>query len=226
MTNSNYFEIWKKRHGGMYRAVYGAAGGNSNSPTPPPVPPKPTFKYKPIKVPGLDGNFVFMMTNTKYDLNEQSQKEYIDWVDKHSESAKFGCSGAVYRDYSGRWAYHARNMDWYYDSNVSMVDVTPEQLVKDGIVKYASIGMCLCRCNEKDLYAMQPVGKEKPEVKLIPYFIDDGINSAGLSIQMNVIPYKKGICVKDEKRCYPDRMACRYVLDNFGDPKEAATWIA
>lgn len=59
-------------------------------------------------------------------------------------------------------------------------------------------------------------------MKYIPFYIDDGINDAGLVIQVNVVPYKEGVWRKTPGKRIPDKMVVRYVLDNFADAETAA----
>lgn len=166
----------------------------------------------PVKI--ADGGFYAEYSG----LDRAYAKEYLDRTADEGGVIPAGCSGAISPDGN----LHGRNLDYYYDDTVSVVAKTPRETV-DGKVRHATLGVCITKVNEKRLTG-EP---ESDEVKIIPFRIDDGINDAGLTIQVNVIPWKDGTDVPAGrgKGTVPDLMAVRCALDDFDDAKDAAEWI-
>lgn len=150
------------------------------------------------------------------DFSEETKSKCVKYLDSNGGESGGGCSGSVFKGQSGGFSFHARNMDWYYDNDVSVMVVTPSSFVEMGLVKHASIGMALGKCKARDLK------KDTPRVNFLPLLVDDGINDSGLSIQMNVIPYNRSSWRKAPGRTIPDRMLTRWALDNFSRAEDAA----
>lgn len=169
---------------------------------------------------GKDG-FQKIQNNVFYreysNLDRSFAEQYIR--DNAQIAIPAACSGAISPDGN----IHGRNLDWYYNDDVTVIARTPAETV-DGKFRHASIGVCLTTAKEKDL-------SENPDsdiVKIIPFRIDDGVNDAGLTIQINVIPRKNDEVLPADwhSRKLPDLMAVRVVLDDFDDAREAAEYLA
>ena len=89
----------------------------------------------------------------------------------------FGCSGVQ------NGIYRGRNYDWYYGNSDLCVVKAP----KTDKRPHASVGIC-----DFSFIAKDETGKyniEKLDYKEIPYSTTDGINDAGVCIQVNILPY-------------------------------------
>lgn len=129
----------------------------------------------------------------------------------------FGCSGVQNGNYRGR------NYDWYYgDSDICVVHAS-----KTDKRKHASVGVC-----DFSFIAIDEDGKydiSKLDYSLIPFATIDGINDAGVCIQVNVIPYGENLTNENPEFYHtPDvnddlsgSDVVRYVLD-FADSVEHA----
>lgn len=147
-----------------------------------------------------------------------SDEEYawaVEYVNKNSELLNAGgrCSGVISPDKK----LHGRNLDWYYNNDIAVIAKT-----KAGNGKHASVGVCLTKVSEADVKS----GAESELTRIIPFRIDDGINDAGLTIQVNVTPFKDVGWNYEDGKTVPDLIAVRYVLDNFEDAEEAARAVA
>lgn len=136
----NYYDYWKQRHSSLMGAYYyafnpGSTGGK-----------KGIRKYTELQP------YVHMMVNSPSDVDEDAYANAADFFDSDGEQSGGGCSGVVFKSSRGTFDYHARNLDWYRDNNITMVNRTPKF---NG--KHASIGVCLCRCTKDDL-------KDSPDI--------------------------------------------------------------
>lgn len=78
--------------------------------------------------------------------------------------------------------FHARNYDWYYDNNVEFIVHTP---AKNG--RHASVGVATSIPGlTRDFVASKEFSNS---YKLVPFFTVDGINDAGVAININVVPF-------------------------------------
>lgn len=116
---------------------------------------------------------------------------------------------------------YGRNFDWYYDNKAEfMVHVMPS--LED---QHASVGMAGGVFNEGE------INPDKPDerFKLVPFAMYDGINDAGLTVNINVVPdSKNGKDVEpavEVRQNLPAAMIVRYILDNFATAQGAAEYI-
>ena len=143
-------------------------------------------------------------------LYEVTLTEDFDWSADVSLSSLFACAGIQNGQYRGR------NYDWYYtDSDLCVVHsaVTENR-------PHASVGV-------SDLSAITDedgnLAKEK-----IPFITIDGINDAGVCIQINVIPYGENGELNHTETTdddLPGTRVVRYVLDYAGSIEEAVALL-
>lgn len=146
---------------------------------------------------------------------EKLDADYYAWAEQYYRKTTMPagkCSGVVSADRR----FHGRNLDWYYNENIAVIART-----KASAECHASIGTCLTTVSENDMCSGHQLGDV---VKIIPFTLDDGINDAGLTIQINVIPHK-GIWKTDSDRSMHPRMVVRTVLDHFSKATAAAEYI-
>lgn len=149
-----------------------------------------------------------------------SDSEYMDSAVEFFETSvnvsPVACSGMVSKDKR----FHGRNLDWYYDSNATVVMKSPAESDK-----HAVLGVCLSRTTVEEI---KSGNQDNPEVKFLPFRLDDGINDAGLTIQINVTHAnadKRVTVPKDSSLKLPAPMVVRYVLENCSTAEEAADII-
>lgn len=154
----------------------------------------------------------------EYTLEDDSYwKEYtVDANDNISESA-FGCSGVQNGNYRGR------NYDWFYgESDICVVHAT-----KTENRKHASVGI-----SDFSFIALDEAGNydiSKLDYSLIPLAMIDGMNDAGVCIQVNVLPYGENFTdeaaefyhTPDTSDDLDGSAVVRYILD-FADSVEHA----
>lgn len=147
-------------------------------------------------------------STTWNEMNEilKRQPEYYDPAG--------GCSGVI----SPNHRYHGRNLDWFYDNYVAVLaKINGNPASK----KFASIGICLTKVTPEDIAA----NIQNDAMKLIPFRIDDGINEKGLTIQINVTPYKPNAWKHATDKTWPDKFVVRHVLDECSTAEQAANEI-
>lgn len=115
-----------------------------------------------------------------------------------------------------------RNYDWTYDEAPEFVIHVP---AKDG--RHASIGVAT---TTRITAAEVESGKELDIYRILPYFTLDGINDAGVTININVVNFgEKGAFVMGTEDTSDDIcpiMVSRLVLDKAGSVEEALELIA
>jgi len=157
-------------------------------------------------------DYLYEVTYDSYEENFEQTREYLF----HYKPQLGGCSSAQVGNIYGR------NYDWTYDQ-------APEFLVhvpaKEG--RHASIGVATTttiNCDDVDS------GKELNYYKMLPYFTLDGINDAGLAININVVNFgEKGIFEMKTETTDDDifpLIVPRLVLDNCGSLEEAVKLIS
>lgn len=117
--------------------------------------------------------------------------------------------------------YHGRNLDWYR-ANYGCIII---QMPKGPGVTYASVGTI----NSSTIVTQDFVngGVISDQLRqVLPVATTDGINEAGVAININIVPHQPG----DKYNAYrEDGLCCnavvRYVLDNAGSVEEAVKLI-
>ena len=119
--------------------------------------------------------------------------------------------------------FYGRNLDWTYNNNAEFIVKTKS--LKN---KYATLSVCtgieklsnefVDSCEYSELY------------KIIPFYVDDGINEKGVFCNINIVPTDKGLTTEttpliEQKEELNIRMIPRFILDNFSSAIEAITYI-
>lgn len=149
-------------------------------------------------------------------LDWEGARKYFE--DKVLDINIAGCTGLR------KGKYFGRNYDWNYDNSVEFL-----VRVKAHNGRYASIGIA----GNIASFTPDTVKIYNEYYRYLPFRLLDGINENGLACNINMLNY-------DDKRSLPAEgtiptveerekicsfMLCRYILDNFKTPQEAAEYI-
>lgn len=114
----------------------------------------------------------------------------------------------------------ARNLDWYENSNIYVINTHGEN------GKYSSIGVGI---DISELFYLENTKDKEKFEKILPFFILDGVNEKGLAICLNYNPDDFGKTYgtnENEEGDYINlQMLPRYTLDNFASVKELINWL-
>lgn len=113
--------------------------------------------------------------------------------------------------------FHGRNYDWYYDENVEFIVHTS---AKDG--RHASVGVATMVPGTSTDFVDS--GLYTDGYKILPFRVVDGINDAGVAVNINVVPFgdmplTTGTNPDGENMYFVS--AIRYVLD-YADSVDSA----
>lgn len=126
-------------------------------------------------------------------------------------------------------AMFGRNFDWKYDKHVEFVVHTPSSLERYGTLGIASIIPSITTDNAGNA-TITYEGKDMH--KLLPFYINDGINERGLFCTHNVVPLDDEddptveIAARIEERarvCI--QMLPRFILDRFASASDAIRYV-
>ncbi|MDO4493581.1 MAG: carcinine hydrolase/isopenicillin-N N-acyltransferase family protein [Clostridia bacterium] len=152
-------------------------------------------------------DYVFEVT---YDDYEQYYEQAVEFFGKKFK--KSGCSAVQ------NGVIRGRNYDWNYDEETSFVIHVPATETR-----HAGVGIC-------DFSGLLPEAVEadptNPLLNTIPYGTVDGVNDAGLCININVVNYGEfgKVVPRTENPIFP-AMIPRLVLDSCGTVEEALALI-
>lgn len=117
--------------------------------------------------------------------------------------------------------FHGRNLDWYQADYGCLI----VQMPKGGKVKHASVGTVNSSTIVTQDFIKQGVLTEEMR-KVLPATATDGINDAGVAININIVPHQPGDNFIDDKEGDLSSLCVvRYVLDNAGSVSEAVDLI-
>lgn len=146
----------------------------------------------------------------EYDF-EVGNKSYIDRLSKMAAAAK--SAGACTSWRNGK--YHGRNLDWYQADYGCIIIKMP----KGGNVKHASVSLL----NSSPIVTHEFIENgviEGLNKSILPCGVVDGINDAGVTININIVPHQPGTEYLSEGDL-SSQCVVRYVLDNAGSVDEA-----
>lgn len=157
---------------------------------------------------------VVKVTDYLFETTFYDYEEYFEMAQKRFEKFKpqlGGCSSVQ------NGMIRGRNYDWTYDESPEFVVHVP---AKDG--RHASVGISTLL----SITAKEIESNENPDIlNLIPYSTVDGINDAGLTVNINVVTFgDKGEFVMKTEDTSDDIcpvMVCRMLLDQAGSIDEA-----
>lgn len=159
------------------------------------------------------GDYLYSL---KYDfLDYDYALEYF--YAEHPEVRPAACSAIRSGNYFGR------NFDWYYDNLVSFFVRTPHSNNRLAVIGIAGNLSSLTRdAVENNRYS--------DDYLILPFYLLDGINEAGVFCNMNVVPLDKGttIITEPEEEEYDRicaRMLPRFVLDKFESAQAAVEYL-
>lgn len=112
--------------------------------------------------------------------------------------------------------YHGRNLDWY-QSNYGCLIV---QMPKGGKVRHASVATVNASTIVTHDFIRQGVLSDEMR-KMLPAMSTDGINDAGVAININIVPHQPGDAYIGPEGDLCCACVVRYVLDNAGSVTEA-----
>lgn len=143
----------------------------------------------------------------KYDnLNYIYAKENID----NGYSFNASCT-AIYI-----YGILGRNLDWHFGKEIEAVIRTPKTVAICGGLKNLT--------QEKMLDGTA----DKGDLKLLPFYVKDGMNNGGLACCLNVVPSTgntASVPTISTKHTISAYCLCRYILDNFDNALEACQMI-
>ena len=139
------------------------------------------------------------MTMIADHLYEVTYTEDFDWADTSTPSLSgFSCAGVQNGQYRGR------NYDWYYaDTDICVIHSTVTENRPHASIGVSDLSFV---SKENDLY----------DTVNIPFVTVDGINDAGVCIQINVIPYGENGTIPHTETTDDDldgSKVVRYILD-------------
>ena len=133
-----------------------------------------------------------------------------------------GCSAIRVGNFFGR------NLDWY-EQDTTDPDAQPDFIVKTPLTKkYKGVVGVASIPNMTEAMAVQ---KQDSELwRLLPFYLQDGINTSGVFACINVVPRDKGqntytIPTIEKKDEICATMIVRYVLDRFATATEAVEYL-
>lgn len=113
-------------------------------------------------------------------------------------------------------SFHGRNLDWYQADYGCLII----QMPKGNGVKHASVA--LVNSNTTVTQGFIKAGIISDEMKsVLPCTAVDGINDAGVAININIVPHQPGDKYIGEEGDLSSQCVVRYVLDNAGSVEEA-----
>lgn len=139
------------------------------------------------------------------------------WYESHSPSVESGACSACYKN--GKLG---RRYDWQFDSAAEFVVRMSEGKNEDGSRRYASVGVA--SLGNELTEEMVVSGKYTDMYRVLPGRTVDGVNDAGVAVEVNVIPRSEDDPVKGEGKMHPWGVV-RYVLDRFNSAEKAAYYI-
>lgn len=183
---------------------------------------KLNYKSRPVRIPP-QAHSGFTLTKIE-DYLFQADYDSIDYdyareyfLTKNPEAIPTACSSVR----AGNW--YGRNLDWHYDHNAEFAVRTPTY---DG--RRAVIGVSGGLNGLTNAFVES--GAASDLYKILPFYLQDGINEDGVFCNTNVVPTDKGITtlttpqIKERSRICT-LMIPRYVLDNFSTAEEAVEYL-
>ena len=173
-------------------------------------PSNPTDNY--YQMVEVQKNTVKVLWNPE-DYNFEDGNRYWTkyFADKSEEPFSAGACSS-WRNGS----FHGRNLDWYQADYGCMII----QMPKGGNVKHASVSLLNSSSTVTQAFLNNGVISAEHRA-FLPCTVVDGINDAGIAININIVPYDGKNSFIQEEGNLSSQCVVRYVLDNAGSVKEA-----
>lgn len=152
-----------------------------------------------------------------YDF-EQANAYILKKYDDMSKAKSGESAGACSSWRNGK--FHGRNLDWY-QANYGCLII---QMPKGGNVRHASVALLNSNTTVTQKFIADGVIDESNR-KILPSTVVDGINDAGVAININIVPHTPDNPFVDEEGDLSSQCVVRYVLDNAGSVDEAITLL-
>lgn len=169
-------------------------------------------------VPFGSGDCDYGLPKLKEQLTDYVWKMEYDHLDYiyASENIDNGytVNGACTAIYKNGWL--GRNFDWYFSKEIEAVVRTKDTIATCGGLP--------------ELTQEKIIGgtADKGDLKLLPFYVRDGMNSGGLACCINVVPSTGNTASVPTERTEHTISApclCRFILDNFDNAEEACEHI-
>lgn len=167
------------------------------------------FKMEPVQ----ENTSIVLWNPEVYDFETGNQFCISHFKNMGDDVAKLA-AGACTSWRNGQ--YHGRNLDWYQADYGCLI----VQMPKGGKVKHASVGTVNASTIVTQDFIQQGVLTDEMR-KVLPAATIDGINDAGVAVNINIVPHQPGDYYIDEEGDLSCACVVRYVLDNAGSVTEA-----
>lgn len=167
------------------------------------------FKMEPVQ----ENTSIVLWNPEVYDFETGNQFCISHFKNMGDDVAKLA-AGACTSWRNGQ--YHGRNLDWYQADYGCLI----VQMPKGGKVKHASVGTVNASTIVTQDFIQQGVLTDEMR-KVLPAATVDGINDAGVAVNINIVPHQPGDYYIDEEGDLSCACVVRYVLDNAGSVTEA-----
>lgn len=117
--------------------------------------------------------------------------------------------------------FHGRNLDWYQADYGCLI----LQMPKGGKVKHASVALLNASSAVTQQFVADGILSEQDR-RMLPCAVVDGINDAGVAININIVPHTPGNAYITDEGDLSSQCVVRYVLDNAGSVDEAISLLA
>lgn len=150
-----------------------------------------------------------------FDFNAGNEYFLSHFSEMEKAIAAPGCSS--WRN--GR--FHGRNLDWY-QADYGCIII---QMPKGAQVKHASVALLNASSAVTGQFVADGILSEQDR-RILPCAVVDGINDAGVAININIVPHTPGNAYINEEGDLSSQCVVRYVLDNAGSVDEAISLLA
>lgn len=162
------------------------------------------------KMEQVQQNVALVLWNAEdFDFNA-SNAYYLNMYGKKSENKGGGCSS---------WRnghFHGRNLDWFQSDYGCLI----VQMPKGGKVKHANVALIDGISSITQEFIRDGVITDEQK-KILPALAVDGINDAGVAVNINIVTHAPGTTYIDQEGDLSSQCVVRYILDNAGSVDEA-----
>lgn len=169
------------------------------------VAPSPTTYFEMMKV--LDNTSIVLWDPSVFDF-EEANKYYLDYYREAEKRQEQTSAGACTSWRNGN--FHGRNLDWYRADYGCLI----VQMPKGGKVKHASVGVVNASTTVTQQFLSDGIINDTFR-RVLPATVTDGINDAGVSVNVNIVPHQPGdYYIGGDEGNLTSVSVVRYILDN------------